>query len=203
MSKAKLFDGKKPIEFILPPETIKRSLSGTYTSLNVLDTKNPLVRRKFSATTLDLGRILLISPGLTIDQYPTINTLTYWAENQNKLSFNFNTYSIPVCYISNLTTTIKQWYKNRPVHVEMDITLIEASVEAKATVKPAAKKITPREQDKAKAKVKDRLKTPAKRLALGLSPNYEVLVSDLSLVQFSDGETVKEYDYDTLMELTA
>lgn len=203
MSIASISDGKKTIKLPLPPETIKWAVTGTYATNNILDTSNPQVRRKYSASTFDLGRILLVSPGLTVDQQPIINTLTFWAKKQTKLKFNFNTYSIPICYISNISVDIKQWFKNRPVHVEINLNLLEGYQDVAQVVKPMAKKITPREQDKAKTKVKDRLKTPAKRVALGLSENYSVLVSDLSLVQFSDGETVKEYDYDAFLALTA
>lgn len=203
MSKASISDGKKTILLPLHPETIKWMVTGSYATNNILDTSNPQIRRKFSASTLDLGRILLLSPGLTVDQYPVINTLTFWAKKQTKLMFNFNTYSIPVCYISEISVNIKQWYKDRPTHVEIDLKLLEGFPDIKPTPKTPANKITPREQDKAKAAVRSKLKVPAKRVALGLSENYTVLVSDLSIVRFSDGDAVKEYGYDEFMTLTA
>lgn len=203
MSIASISDGKKTIKLPLPPETIKWLVTGSYAINNVLDNQNPQIRRKYAASTYDLGRILLVSNGLTFDYQPLIKTLTDWAKLQTKLRFNFNTYSIPICFIADISVDVKQWYKGRPAHVEIDIKLIEANPEPKPVFKTPDKKITGREQNNAKSAVKDRLKTPAKRLALGLSPDYEVLVSDLSLVQFSDGNTVKEYDYDEFLELTA
>lgn len=203
MSIASLSDGKKTIKLTLPPETIERNISGTYASNNILDTSNPQVRRKFSASTLKLGRILLISPGLTVDQYPIVNTLTTWAKKQTRLNFQFNTYSVPICFMATCNINIKQWYKNRPVHVEIDIDLIEGYPDVTEKPKTPAKKITPREQAKAKAKVTDRLKTPAKLKSLGLYDDYAVEVSDISMVKFTSDGVEQEYDYDEFLRLTA
>lgn len=199
MTIASLTDGRKTIKLPLPPETIKWAIAGTYASLNVLDTSNPQVRRKFSASTYKLGRILLLSPGMTIDQYPTINTLTFWAKKQTKLKFVFNTIVLPVCYISSLDVEVKRWKANRPVYAELEIDLMEAMVPPKVEKTTATKKITPREQDKAKAKVKEKLKTPAKLASLKLADDYEVEVTDLASVKITSDGTVTEYDYDSFM----
>jgi hypothetical protein len=175
-------------------------VAGTYATNNILDTSNPQVRRKFSASTFKLGRILLVSNGLNVDRYPIINTLTFWAKKQTKLKFNFNTYSIPICYISSIDVNVLQWNKNRPVHVEIDLDLLEGYPDIKPTKTTPAKKITPREQVKAKTKVKEKLKTPAKLASLKLADDYAVEVTELaSVIITSNGET-QEYDYDTFME---
>jgi hypothetical protein len=200
MSTASITDGQKTIVLPLPPETIRWMVAGTYATNNILDTSNPQVRRKFSASTFKLGRILLVSNGLNVDRYPIINTLTFWAKKQTKLKFNFNTYSIPICYISSIDVNVLQWNKNRPVHVEIDLDLLEGYPDIKPTKTTPAKKITPREQVKAKTKVKEKLKTPAKLASLKLADDYAVEVTELaSVIITSNGET-QEYDYDTFME---
>lgn len=190
----------------LPPETLQWGINGSYANINVLDTDKPLVRRKYSVTTLRLGRILLVSPNMTADVFATINTLTTWAEKQTKLKFGFNTYSLPACYISSCNVVVRQWRNGRPVHAEIDLELLECQADVKPAdvkVKPAATKITTREQVKYEGKVLDKLKTPAKKKALGITGDFLVEVSSTKGVIITDNNGTKELSYEAFQELTA
>lgn len=201
MSNAYFFDGKKKLTLTLPPETLELLVEGTYATNHVLDTKLPLVRKSYASYKLELGRILLISPGLVTNQYPSINTLTYWAQSQTRLKFSYNTYTLPLCYISTLKVVVKQWYNNTPVHAELDISLMPASLANTAAVGVNGKLITEREQLKYKTNIRVMLKPLAKRKLLGISDGYLVEVTNMSIVQIADQGVTKEYEYDKLLAI--
>ena len=199
-NKASFFDGRVTKILPLPPETISWNISGTYARTNVLDRDKPDLRRKHSDTTLRLGRILLISSGLNVDFYPLLNTLTTWSERQVSLSFNYNTYSLPSCYISSCQVEVKQWKNGKPVHAEVEMELLEAYLKPKAKTALPPNKITKREQIKKQGVVEKKLKVPSNALAIGLSKEYQVAVSDVSLVSLSSGKDIIEIPYDEFIE---
>lgn len=198
--KAILFDGLKKLTLTLPPETISWDITGTYATNNILDVANPLVRPNYSTSTYKLSRILLISNGLKQDQYPTLNTLSIWAKKQTRLKFTYNTFVLDSCYIQDMSVNIKQWDKGRPVHVELDMSLLETAKLLTPEVGVKTKQITAREQLKYKTNIRVLLKPLAKRQLLGISDNYLVEVTDLSIVQIEDKGVTKEYEYDTLVK---
>lgn len=197
---AKLSDGKKTVTLPLNPESAVVSISGDYAINAVLDTFKPLVRRKASTTTYNLGKILLYSFAGDVDFYPTYLTLKYWASTQVRLKYTSDIHTVPTCYISALTMEPKRWLGSKLLQAEMTIELIEAGVEPKATkeAKPA-KVITAREQANKKATILKKLKTPTKQKALKISSSFDVEVDDQNIVAIITNEATTEYDYDTLI----
>lgn len=198
MGQATLSDGNKIFIFPLAPETITESISGDYAANSVLDTFAPNLRRKSASTTIKLSRCLLISHTLQEDQNPRIATLRYWSKNQTKLKFRYNLLALPICYIKNITVDVKQYRESKPVHVEIEIELIEGKAEFKEVTKIPAKKITPREQQKKAAAIKTKLRNPAKKVALGLVGDYGIEVSELAQVTITNDGEFQEYDFDEL-----
>ena len=191
---ASLSDGTVTRLFPLPPEVTTTSITGEYATNAVLDTANPQVRRKSSARTLSLKRVLLVSYNLQTSQLDIIKSLKYWALQQTPLTYTSNTDGLQNCYIKSVSITVKQWLKGLPVHAEADIELMEAS-KVPAAKKPAATsttKMTPRMQQKAKAKVDKVLKSPTKKAAIGVKGNYVSSVSVNGVVTIaSDGVETK------------
>lgn len=198
MGKATLSDGSKTFIFPLPPETISESIAGDYAINAVLDTTAPNIRRKAAGTTMKLGRCLFISQGLKVDQTPYLATLRFWAKNQTKLQFVYNMVGLRVCYIKSANIDVKQYRNGKVVHFEADLELVEATPVVKTETKVPDKKITKREQDKKANAIKAKLKTPAKKMALGVAGNFDVFVSDLSQVTIKDEDKSTVYDFDDL-----
>ncbi len=201
--------GNRDLLFPLPPETIRTSVKGTYASNNVLDRDNPFLRRKYSETTYSLGRILLISHGFKTDYSGVIDTLKTWAKQQTKLAFDYNTFSIKICYIDKLEVEVKLWKNGKPVHVEVTIDLLEGSPDVVSIDKEVVKKkavskgITPREQLKVKAKVQKKLDVPAKKAKLGIVGKTDIKVSSLSQVTIAYEGGEKTYAYEDFEAQTA
>lgn len=196
---ATLTDGKTPKQFPLNPEKAIVTVTGDYAINQVLDTFKPLVRRKASATTYKLDKILLYSFAGNVDYMPTYNTFRYWAAVQTRLKYSSDIHNISSCYIKTLTMEPKRWSGEKLLQAEMTMELIEAGEEPKPQAVKVTKKSTAREQANKKATVQKKLKTPTKQKILKLSSNFSIEVSDQDVVAIlSDGVTT-EYDYDTLI----
>jgi hypothetical protein len=195
-----LSDGKKSIKLPLNPESIKMSIAGEYAVNSVLDTANPQVRRKSSAKTYKLGRILLASASGTTDYQPVITTLQYWAAQQTRLKYDGDTYHAKVCYIKSLDLDVKLWKGAKVLLAEIDIDLIEA--DPTASSKPEAaktkKKLTPAEQARTKTALEKKLKSPVKQKLLSLADNYSVTVDDLAMVTLSSDGVDNQYELEDL-----
>jgi hypothetical protein len=145
---------------------------------------------------------LLTSIGFQKSQQGFLDTIQFWARTGTRLRFNHQKQGLNACYISSLNFEVKQWRGGAPMHVEIDLELVEAAVppKPKTPAKPAiGKRATPNVQQKKTNAIKQKLKTPTKKVALGIAGDYSVLVSDVSQVSItSDGQT-QDYDYDDLM----
>lgn len=201
-----LSDGKTKVTFPLVPETITTSINGEFTSNLVLDTKNPQIRPKGSATTYKLGRCLLLSPAGNVNQQQFIDRLTKWAQDQTKLSFSSNSLIVKTCYIKSLDLEVKIWKNGKPVIAEMEISLIEGLAESssgKQTKAPKVtnKKATPRMQQDLKQKVQKKLRSPLNQKKISLADdNYNVEVDDQKKVIITYGSKEIAFEYDELME---
>lgn len=195
---ATLSDGKVTRAFPLPPENTTTQIQGDYATNAVLDVANPRVRRKSSARTLRLGRVLLVSYNLQDSQLEIINSLKFWALSQTRLRYVSNTDGLEICYIKSLSITVKQWRAGLPVHAEADIELMEASVvpepkTATATKGAAKTKLTPRMQQKAKTKVDKALSKPSKKQKFGIKGSYKSSVSPNGVVTLVADGLTQEY----------
>jgi hypothetical protein len=197
-----LSDGNKTKQFPLNPE-IKVTISGEFASNQVLDTYNPQVRPKSASRVFKLDDILLYSFAGNIDQQPLITTLQYWASQQTKLKLTSDIHNCKSCYIRSLDLQVKRWDGNKVLAAEMSIELLETFIgstsKTSASANKAAKKITPREQNKLKQNIKNKLKTPSKQRLIGLNDsNFTVEVADNKSVSITAEGQTKEYDYDDL-----
>ncbi len=192
----------KPLMFELSPEQVVASVKGDYAQNAVLNTYAPVVTPKSSARSIRVGRVLLISKSLLKNQQAFVDTIQYWARSGTRLKFNHHRQGLNACYISNLNIEIKQTRGGNPVHVEIDFELIEAAVPPppKVPAKPAlGKRATPNQQQKKTKTIQKKLKTPTKKVALGIAGDFNVLVSSLSQVSIESDGVTKEYDYDDLI----
>lgn len=198
-----LTDGKKTRAFPLLPEQIVTSVRAEYATNSVLDTAAPVVSRKSSQRTIRLGKVLLISQGQIASQQQILDSLQYWARSGTRLTFNHQKQGLKACHISSLNFEVKRWKNGAPVWVEMDLELIEAALPLtpKAAAKPAiGKRATPNQQQKKTNTVKSKLKTPTKKVALGITGDYSVAVSSLSEVSITSDGVTQQYDYDDLID---
>ena len=137
---ATLTSGTVTYTFLINPESMQWSHTGTFSSLPVLNTAQPQAKYKYSESKLTLPKILLWSASNNLDIGKLNDQLAIWCKLGAVLNFFWGSTSIPQCSIKQYTCNVTQLRSGKPTKAEANLELL--IIPAIAKVKPSLK-VTP------------------------------------------------------------